>query len=165
MIYLSRSRADRRLGQAGTIAVGITLLWALAATLIDTPAERLYAAHTALSDAVKRGDVDKIVSYLAPDFTTINLGIGPDSHPKELIAAILKENGVKETKIISYTCIQKESSALTSINVLTTMGQGSFLSGWQLSWDDMPHDDWKIRNARLLTLNNEKVPENMLLAQ
>jgi len=147
------------------MGVGIaTIAWMLLAFTIDTPAERLYRAHTDLATAAKNGDVDRIVSYLEPNFQAAVLGVDKAGAAKEEIGTRLKTYGVKGSTIRSYKSTIAGPAAFTQMNVLTqTDIAGPVLTSWQLSWDDVPGEDWRIRDVELVKIGDEAVGQGTVL--
>jgi len=161
--YWGGVRQDPRLRRIG-IGVGIAaLFWIFLALAIDTPAERLYRAHKDLADAAKNGDVDRIVSYLEPDFQATVLGVNKAGIAKEEIGARLKTYGVKGSTIRFYHSTHSGPAAFTQLNLLTQTEMGPVLTTWQLSWDDVPGQDWRIRDAELVKLGDEAVGQGTVL--
>src|SRR3954462_11773966 len=76
--YLAGVRADLRMLRAGQAILAATALWVLAALAIDSPTERLYAAHVDLAAAVEKADVQRVFTYFDTHFTVPALGIRGD---------------------------------------------------------------------------------------
>jgi hypothetical protein len=162
MIYLGLSRADRLLQRIGAASLILATALILAALIVVTPAERLYAAHQGLAAAAKRGDVDQMLSYFASNFTINALGIHTDTtnaDAKSELASRIKEYGIKDNYIRDYKFTRRGPIAVTDITVLTQSSSGSIISSWEVSWDDLPGEDWKIAKARLTALNGQAVPD------
>jgi hypothetical protein len=166
LLHLGRSRADKYLLRIGLIVGALTVLWVAAAMVFDTPGERLRAAHNALAEAATANDVDKIVSYLAPDFRSTALGITVSADAKDNLAAILKSAGIRKNHITAYSSERSGSNATTRLTVITESSNGAVKTSWQLFWEDIPGSDWKITTADLLKINDQEVgairiPRNM----
>ena len=149
VLLFARARADRRLMPLGTALLALSVLWVLAAYFLDTPAERLHKVHLALAQAASTGDVDTIVSYLAPDVTISAEDVKMEAADKQTITDALKKYGVKESTIISYTStMESDNTARTKIQVITKMDLGNIPTGWKLEWTDIPAKDWQITRAQ-----------------
>ncbi|HEY4328759.1 MAG TPA: hypothetical protein VGN88_03415, partial [Phycisphaerae bacterium] len=140
LIFVARSRSDRRLLRAGQIILALTLLWLLSARLIDTPAERLYNAHVALADAAAKADVDRLLSYFEPHFSIDSIKIGSDTLPtaaREEIATALKQYGIKDSTYRAYAQeLFTDRTAATRFTILTQSEMDPILSSWVVSWND-----------------------------
>jgi hypothetical protein len=150
LFLAGQNRANRRFVMAGAAIVLLTLVWMAAAWLVVTPKERLYHVHQELADAVKAGNVDRIVSFLAPDFqcTALSIHILPEAKPE--LADRLKRYNVKGTTIWHYHSDISGRAAYTQVTLVTQTDLGSITTRWGLSWDDMNPDaqgDWKIKLA------------------
>ena len=163
LFYFSNIRQDPRLRTAAFIVAAITLVWTLLALTIDTPAERLYNAHRALADATKSADVDRIVSFLAPDFHASALDVSDINAAKDEIAARLKTYGIKSSSIRFYQSTLEGPTAFTQLNVLTQSDAGPILTSWHLTWNDLPNSDWKIRSAELTKVGDQDFPQNSVI--
>jgi hypothetical protein len=162
LIFVARSRTDRRLLRAGQVVLALTLVWIVAARLIDTPAERLHAAHLALADATAKGDVDRILNYFEANFS-VSAGpvvIQPDTttpDARNLIAKNLKEYGIKETIFRAYEItLNADATAVSRFTALTNADQ-PLLTTWRVSWDDVAGQDWRIHNATLVKIGDQEV--------
>jgi hypothetical protein len=166
LFYIARARADRRLLRTGQILLALTALWLAAALLIDTPAERLYTAHTSLANAVAQADLDRVFSCFDADFTVPSLALrGTDLvAAKTQLAATLKDNGIKDSTFTAFAAtVHSNGTALSRITVRTTSNLGLIQTTWQLSWTDAPGQDWKIQHADLLKIGDEPFPANALI--
>jgi hypothetical protein len=161
-LFLAHSKNNPKILRPGQLILAVTILWILAALLIKTPAERLYNAHLALADATAKADVDRILSYFAPTFTA---NAGPvqilDSttapQAKSAIADALKTYGIRGTSIHTYTY-----STLTHTNATTyfsalTSGDYPILTTWQVYWEDIPNQDWRITQANLTKIGDQTI--------
>jgi hypothetical protein len=162
LVFVARSRGDRRLLRAGQIVLGVTLLWIIVARLVETPSERLYAAHLGLADATAKADVDRILSYFAPNFSVEAgpVAIQPDvtvAAAKERIAAGLKQYGIKETTYRQYALtLNSDGTAVSRFTALTLADQ-PLLTTWRVSWDDVAGQDWRIHDATLVKLGDQEI--------
>jgi hypothetical protein len=162
LVLVARSRGDRRLGRAGQVTLGVTLLWIVAARAIDTPAERLYAAHVGLADAVARGDVERILNYFKPTFVAdagpVRIVAGmPTDKARQQIAAALKDYGIKHTMIRQFAITSRNGpTAITHFTALT-QADSPLLTTWDVAWEDVAEQDWRIANAALLRIGDHVV--------
>lgn len=164
LFYISNARQNARLRNISLALAALTGLWALLAFLILTPAERLYNAHTGLADAAKNGDVDRIVSYLAPNFQASVLDIPSIDVAREEISARLNTFGIQGSTIRYYKYTLHGHTAFTQFNILTqTSTAGPILTSWNLSWDDLPGEDWRIRNAELTKIGDQDVSPGTII--
>ncbi|MGN6371039.1 MAG: hypothetical protein ACTHN5_22520 [Phycisphaerae bacterium] len=164
LFYISNARQNARLRNISLALAALTGLWALLAFLILTPAERLYNAHTGLADAAKNGDVDRIVSYLAPNFQASVLDIPSIDVAREEISARLNTFGIQGSTIRYYKYTLHGHTAFTQFNILTqTSTAGPILTSWNLSWDDLPGEDWRIRNAELTMIGDQDVSPGTII--
>jgi hypothetical protein len=166
LLHLGRSRADKNLFRIGLILAAGTVLWVAAALLLDTPGERLRDAHNALAEAATKNDVDKILTYLAPNFRSTALGITVSADAKDNLAAILKSAGIRKNHITAYTSERSGNAATTHLTVITESSNGAVKTSWQLFWEDLPDSDWKINTADLLKINDQdagtiQIPRNL----
>jgi hypothetical protein len=163
LMFLGRSRADRRLDRIGTVALAAVALWVVAAVLLDTPGERLYTAHTGLAAAAKEGDADKVVGYFDTHFIAPQLNITSATVARDEVASRLKEYGIQETYITAYDNRRRGSTAVTAITAITKTNAYTLKSSWQLDWEDMPGSDWRIVHAELTRLNDQAIPPTQLI--
>ncbi len=158
LFYVGRSRPDRRMKIAGLAGIGLLIVWMLAAALVETPRERLYAAHTGLAQAAKDGDADRILSYLAPDFRAPALGLDHSDLGRERLRLLLKDNQIKDNIITGYHSDISGRAAFTALSLITqTDAGGPVATTWNLSWDDIAGEDWKIKEADLRKLGDQAI--------
>jgi hypothetical protein len=165
LLVLARQRRDRRILGAGQVLLALTLLWALAARLLETPAERLYAVHLGLASAAGKHDVDQILSYCEAKFSMDSINIHPDTaDAKKEIQSRLDQLGIKETTFRQYAItLNGDGTAVTRFTALTLSDAGPIVTTWQVSWDDLPESDWKLHNATLLKIGNQDVGPGSLM--
>ncbi len=162
LIFVARSRGDRQWLRAGQIVLGVTLLWIVAARVMDTPAERLYAAHTGLADAVAKNDVDGILGYFKPSFSAnagpVQIVSGmPTAAAKKEIADSLKEYGIRGTIIRGYKVTLNSDGTATTNFVALTQANEPLLTTWDVYWEDVPGEDWRIGSATLVKIGEQSV--------
>ena len=167
LAFVGRTKANHSLLYTGGALISLIIVWAALALAVFTPAERLRNAHRALADAAAHGDMDKILSFLDPDFVCTNLSIHLDASPtmaREEIRSRLKEYGISELYITRYQSSASQSSALTHITLIArAQSIGPVQTSWQLSWKDIPGADWKITSATLTALGDSPVPPDQLI--
>jgi hypothetical protein len=162
LVFVARAREDRRVLRAGQVVLGVTLLWIVAARLVDTPAERLFGAHLGLASAVAKNDVDRILSYFKNDFSAeagpVKVLHGmPEAESKKQIADSLKEFGIKDTYIRAYAItVIGAGAAETHFTALTVANQ-PLLTTWDVSWEDVVGQDWRIANATLVKIGEQTI--------
>jgi hypothetical protein len=162
LVFAARSRGDRRMLRVGQIVLGVTLLWIVAAQLLVTPGERLYAAHLGMADAAAKADVNRILSYFEPNFSVeagpVNIQpVMTTSAARELIAASLKQYGIKETVIRTYDAtLYADGTAVSHFTALTLADQ-PLLTTWRVSWDDVAGQDWRIHIATLVKIGDQEI--------
>jgi hypothetical protein len=161
LFLIGRLRTNRAFQLSSLCVAVVAIVWITAALIVDTPAERLRAAHRDMANAAGRHDVDKILSYLAPDFSCPNLEIQMDptlSTARSEIEDRLKQYGIKEIYITNYESAPSDDTAITHLTFLTNIeGFGPVKTSWQLYWKDSPDSDWKIANATLTAVGDEAV--------
>lgn len=161
LLFVGRLRANRSFQRAGAGLAILAILWLAAALVFDTPAERLHAAHREMADAAAQHDLDKILSYLAPDFSCSSLGIPIDptlSRARSQIDDTLKQYGIKEIYITRYQSTLSDHTATTSLTFVANVeGFGPVKTSWQLYWKDLPDSDWKISTASLTAIGDQSV--------
>ena len=167
LLFVGRQRANRSFQWAGAGVVVLAIVWLITALAFDTPAERLRAAHHEMATAAANHDVDKILSFLAADFTCPNLDIHVDSArsgARSQIGELINHYGVREIYITRYESTFSGNTALTHLTLLTnTEASGTVKTSWQLYWKDIPASDWKIGNATLTSLGDTPVPPDSLI--
>ncbi len=151
--------------RVGAIVAGVALVWAGLAMVVDTPAERLYKAHTGMAAAADKGDMDRLVGYLADDFRCPQLGIETLGDSREELSTRLKSYGIKENHIMNYHTVISGDEATVKVAILTTMDTGPITTTWRLVWADVPGADWRIKTAELLKIGDQdvgdlKIPQN-----
>lgn len=164
--YVARLRDDTRLRRAGQVAAGVAVLWAAVAITVDTPAERLHAAHTNLAAAVEVADMDRVFSFFEPDFLVPQLDLrGAElALARRQLAHTLNDHAIKESTITDFQAtVQSDGTAVSRFTVLTASSDGLIKSTWQLSWNDNPGADWRIQNARLLKLGDQEIPGDLII--
>ena len=162
LIFVARSRGDRQWLRAGQIVLGVTLLWIVVARVMDTPAERLYAAHSGLADAIAKNDVDQILGYFKPTFSAaagpVQIVSGmPTAEAKQQISASLKEYGIKETYIRSYTVTLNSDGTATTHFIALTQANEPLLTTWDVYWEDVPGQNWRIGSATLVKIGEQTI--------
>jgi hypothetical protein len=151
------------MARIGTIAVGMALLWAALAMVIDTPAERLYRAHQSMADAAAKGDMDRLVSFLADDFRCPQLDVKDLGSARAELSARLKGFGIRGSTITKYQPVVARDSATVNVALLTETAEGTILTNWRLVWADEPGGDWRIKAAELQKINNQNVPADLVI--
>ena len=162
LIFVARSRGERRLLRSGQVVLAVTVVWIAAAQLFETPGERLYAAHVGLADATAKADVERILNYFEDKFSVEAgpVNIQPDvmvATAKDRIAAGLKQYGIKETYFRKYeVTLNADGTAVSRITAFT-QGEQPLLTTWQVSWDDVAGQDWRIHNATLVKIGDQEI--------
>jgi hypothetical protein len=157
LAYRGRTMPSKGMARAGVAIAVLSVLWACAALVVDTPAERLYAAHKGMAAAAAKGDVEALMGYLANDFTCPQLGIEDVKNSRDALEAALKTNGVKGSTITGYRTRVNHHVAQVMVTLITETNLGMVKTSWQLVWADIPGQDWRIRQADLQTINDEPV--------
>jgi hypothetical protein len=157
LLYLGSNRRDRKLTIAGIVVAGLTVLWIGGALLVDTPKERLYRATEGMSQAAVKKNVNKVLSYFGDDFECPQLGITVPAAAHEQIARRLDQYGIQSNTILGYQSDIRGNTATARLAMLTKTADGSVKTAWQLTWEDLPRDDWKITRAELLSINDQDV--------
>jgi len=149
VLLVAYKRLDKRLTRAGVGVVALTLLWALAAFLIETPAERLYAAHVGLAKAAEKHDVDAIVGYCDPQFALKFTEISPNiDEAKKQIKGYMDSLNIKDTTFTRYDItLNPDGTAVTNFVAITRTDGGALQTTWRIIWADLPDQDWRIRSA------------------
>jgi hypothetical protein len=163
LYYVGRSRAEKGPAQAGIVLAGVTATWILLALVFASPGERLYAAHKGLADAAAAHDVDRMLVYLSQDFRAPVLGLTGEVPAKEKIAYYLNNYGIKETYITAYRFTRATKTAVSDVTLVTTSNAGPIKTSWQLSWDDIPDEDWRIVRARLTKLGDQPMDRDTVI--
>jgi hypothetical protein len=163
LYYVGRSRVQQPLAQTGMALGGLTAAWILLALVFASPGERLYAALRGLADASAARDVDRMLAYLSKDFRAPVLDMTGDVPPKEKIAYYINTYGIRETYITAYRFNRLGANALTNVTLLTTTSNGTIKTSWELSWDDVPGEDWRIVRARLTKLGDQSVDRDVVI--
>ena len=160
--YGGRIRGNRAIQKAGAILGVVAVVWAAAALLVDTPRERLTAAHRAVLEAAERKDVAAIVARLSPGFRSEALHIVAAGDASKEIEGLLNKYGIRSNRILSLQTVEHDPDATTRVKVLTAVeGLGNVTTTWELDWRDMPGGDWVIGDARLIDLGGQKAPEGI----
>jgi hypothetical protein len=151
-------RRQRSLAKAGFIIMMTTMLWMIAAYAVDTPAERLSAAHQRLLTAAQNKDIAGIKALLVPTFR-----FGPLDRD-ELASAVdasLKTFTIKSNVIRKYSSAVNDTHAGSEINVLSTLdgsAAGTYLTKWELEWEDNAEDGWRLGRIVKWYLNDHEMP-------
>lgn len=161
--FLGRSRADKRLLQAGIVAFAVTALWILVALLVASPGERLYNAHKGLAQAAAAHDVDRMLTYLSDNFLAPVIGITADVPARATIAGYLDRYGIKQTHITAYRYTRGTTTAVSDVTFITESSAGPIKTAWRLSWDDIAGQDWQIVRAELLRLQDQPVARDLVI--
>lgn len=157
LAYRGRTLTNQGMLRVGVAIAAVAVLWGGAALLVDTPAERLYAAHKGMAAAAAAGDVDKLVGYLANNFTCPQLDIEDARDSREALEAALKANGIKGSTITSYHSTINHGVAQVSLTLLTETQGGAVKTNWRLTWADVPGEDWRIQEAELEAVDDQPV--------
>jgi len=154
---IAQMRRQRALAQTALTLVLLTTAWMLAAYLVDTPAERLLFAHKRLLAAAQRKDMGGIQSVLDEKFA-----FGPLDRAglvKE-VEASLKTFTIKSNMIRSYEAQLGDRQARSAISVVSQLdgtAAGTYLTQWQLVWQDYGAD-WQLERIDGWKLNNQPMP-------
>ena len=159
LLLVGQVRVERRLVRGGLALLVLTLLWGLAAQLLDTPAERLHAVHVGLAKAAQAHDVDAILGYCEPRFSMESININPNTaDAKKEIKSRIDQFNIKGTTFTRYeVTLNGDGTATTRFVALTESDMGALLTTWQVFWEDVPGQDWRIHSADLLKLGNETI--------
>ncbi len=159
LIFVARARGNRKLLRGGQIVLAATLLWVVGARLVETAGERLYAAHVGLAGAAQKRDVDLILTYFSPQFSIDAININPTTpDAKKEIKSRLDQIGIKETTFRVYAAtLNGDGTAVSRFTALTFSDVQPFLTTWEVSWEDVPGRDWKIRNAALRKIGEQVI--------
>ncbi len=154
---LGTSRRQRRLMHMGFSVVMVTMLWMLAAYVVDTPAERLDQAHRRILAAAQRKDIAAIKAELADSFQ-----FGPFDRAGLLqtVDASLKTFNIKSNIITSYDSQinnDKAASDLTVFSELDGASAGNCKTRWHLVWHDYGKD-WQLLRIENWSLNDQPMP-------
>lgn len=159
VLLMGRLRADRRILRGGLVVLGLTAAWALAAWALDTPAERLHAVHVGLAKAAEQHDVDAILGYCQPRFSIASININPNTaDAKAEIKSRIDQLNIKDTTFTRYEItLNADGTAMTRFVALTKSDMGALLTTWEVNWDDVPGQDWRIHSADLLKLGDQTI--------
>jgi hypothetical protein len=151
LILVARSRGNRRMRLGGITLLVATVLWLAAAMLVESSGERLRTTHSSLARAVQNGDVDVILTFFAPQFTVDALNINPHTaDAKKEFKSRLDHAGIKETVFRAYhATLNSDRTAVSRFTALTLSDMGPILTTWEVQWEDVPGEDWKIHMAIL----------------
>jgi len=133
---------------SGLILIVLAILWALAAHFVDTPAERLAAAHARILAAASAKEAQPIMDLLADDFRFGTADRAAMLPMLEAAFRLVRPAGntqrFYEADIIGH-------DAETRINILTTLDAGAsgmpagpYLTKWRLRWRDVAGQDWRL---------------------
>ena len=151
-------RRQRSLVQIGVSTIMITLLWMLAANIVDTPGERLDLAHRRLLAAAIKKDIPAIRNALDPTFR-----FGPLDRDGLALAAdaSLKTFTIQRNTITKYEPRIEHPLAQSNISVVSQItGAGPIVTRWKLQWEDDPTSDWRLTGIITWYLNDQEQPAN-----
>ncbi len=163
LYFAGRSRADKNLFALGLGAIGVAIAWTLLALTFDSPSERLYAAHKGLAQAAADHDIDRMLTFLSKDFLAPQVGITADAATRDELNSRLNSYGIRSTYIRSFRFTRQNAIAVTDVTLLTESNMGAIPTTWQLSWNDVPGEDWKIVRANLLKISDQPVPRDLII--
>ena len=107
----------------------------LAAVLFDTPRERLEKIHKAMAAAIDAKDAASLVAILDPSFVAPDLDNLTAGNAEIVLGQIFKQFSPHETRIISLVVeIRAADSAVSYLNIMTTLDFGPTTSKWQFTW-------------------------------
>jgi hypothetical protein len=153
LIMVARSKARKPILYAGQAILVITLIWMLLARGFDTKGERLYAVHQGMAMAAEKGDVDALVGYFDKSFGGSEIAgkLLTSDTAKEGIKDILKQANPKDITIRSYSQhFLEPTGAASTLTVYAKTEYGPTVTTWQLSWDDVAGQDWRLVNAKMV---------------
>jgi len=159
LFVAGRNRVSKPLMRSGFAIAAITLLWMLAAWLVVTPAERLYAVHRELAAAAKEGDIERLFSHLENNFECPQLGVKSFAEAKAYIPTAMTQFHVKNNHVRAYQSTISGDTARVQVTFLTESDTGLTKTSWELQWQDVPGSDWKLCVADLKTVNDSSVRE------
>ena len=150
--FVGRTRANPRLIRAALFLAALIVLWIAVASLVDTPRERLRAIHESLARAVTARDIPTIAAALAPEFQAPDINIPQRSAAESEIRQRLAALGIKSLHITNFRSeiLPSGDLATTHITVFTETELGTFPTIWELDWNDVPGQDWRIQRAKRL---------------
>ena len=163
LYVMGRNRNDRNLLRLGGGGILLAIAWTMLAMAFDSPAERLLAAHKGLATAAADHDIDRMLTHLSKDFLAPQVGITANAAAREELSSRLNSYGIRSTYITSYRYTRENAIAVTDVTLLTESNMGAIKTTWQLSWNDVPGEDWKIVRANLLKLGDQSVPREMVV--
>lgn len=157
-------RDNPRVRQVSASLGILTLAWAALALLVETPAERLRAAHAEILAAAQARDTGRILRQLDPTFRCESLRIVAASEFAPAVQALLTLYPVETAYITDYRSamypLQRTAEltgATTAVTIVTRIGGlGPTKTTWELHWSDDP-GGWKLRQATLLRLGDQEV--------
>ena len=159
-VYVGRSRAQIGIFRTGLVLLAATAVWILSAYLIDTPRERLDAAHRAILHAAETKDAAAVVALLAPDFRSEPLNITRPETRQAVIAVILNVYHIRSNTITALKMELFPGGARSDIVVFTELEDLPMTkTRWQLEWIDDPASDWRLRSADLQAINDQPMPD------
>jgi len=157
------NRADRNLVKLGIGAMALAAAWIVLAFAFDSPGERLLEAHKGLAKAAADHDIDRMMTYLAKDFLAPQVGITADAATREELSSRINSYGIRTTYITTYRYTRQNAIAVSDVTLLTESNMGGIKTTWQLSWNDVPGEDWKIVRASLMKLGDQAVPRDLIV--
>ena len=151
LVWLGHTRQQRRLFAAGLGVAAVVAVWALAASLVNTPAERLYAVHAAILRDASEQRAEPIAAYFAPDFVW-----GPFDRAQMLrnIDAALANYHIGASVVRYYHGTIDGRAGRSQINVFTQTDAGPVITKWNLEWYDQPGGDWQLTGVNGASFGN-----------
>lgn len=156
LLWQSMKRGDKRLRLAGTVLLGVVVIWAVLGLSFVTPRERLSDAHYRILQAAQHADTNGIMRLLAKRF---HYGPLDRTMVREQLQTLFGHLKVHGNTVRKLKITMTGRTATTRFNVFTTTNQGSVLTRWTLRWRDQRRvNNWRMTSATLRSVNNSQVP-------
>jgi hypothetical protein len=156
MVYVGRVRLQSkmavRIGAGVLVAVAV---WAVLAWVVVTPRERLEARHRELLSALEAKNVDGVMGVLGEEFRASALSIDSAAEVRPAVAGAMGIYPVHGARITAMKVSMDGDHASTQVTILADFENlPPTKTAWRFEWIDAAGGDWRLYEARLLSVND-----------
>ncbi|NLX57500.1 MAG: hypothetical protein GXY74_00255 [Phycisphaerae bacterium] len=144
-VWQSRRTRGPLYAMAFWVAFGVGVY--VAATLVDTPREKVAKAWVEIRQAIHERQAERLLSYVADDFTHD----GQDKEAMRLLVAIAFKTNAPEDVILSNGDLVESDSQVDATMFVRYKPVERWSSQWQVTFRPSPDGQWRVSQVRCLT--------------
>ncbi|HOI54571.1 MAG TPA: hypothetical protein PLP01_04940 [Phycisphaerae bacterium] len=144
-VWQSRRTRGPLYAMAFWVAFGVGVY--VAATLVDTPREKVAKAWVEIRQAIHERQAERLLSYVADDFTHD----GQDKEAMRLLVAIAFKTNAPEDVILGNGDLVESDSQVDVTMFVRYKPVERYGWQWQVTFRPSPDGQWRVSEARCLT--------------